>query len=222
MRAQAPDDALLCECEMVSQRAIQSIAATSAPRDATASSPTSPCAAASARAPAKAPFAPYDHRVPLRAGSAQRRRGAPRAAEFFRERWRGQHPVLWGEQLAQVELGEAIHCGLHGYELIAQAAARPWRTYDVAVVGAGLAGMSAAVFAATRGLRARRWATRGRSCSRAACSTVAVHPVEEGRAWSNPWAGLAALGRDLPQHPYARLEAARLRAAASSSCHCPR
>jgi glycerol-3-phosphate dehydrogenase len=45
--------------------------------------------------------------------------------EFFRERWRGQHAMLWGEQLAQAELAEAIHCGLHGYELIARAAARP-------------------------------------------------------------------------------------------------
>ena len=45
--------------------------------------------------------------------------------EFFCERWRGQHSVLWGEQLAQVELAEAIHCGLHGYELPAQAAVRP-------------------------------------------------------------------------------------------------
>ncbi len=45
--------------------------------------------------------------------------------EFFRERWRGQHPVLWGEQLAQAELAEAIHCGLHGYEVGAQVPARP-------------------------------------------------------------------------------------------------
>jgi len=44
---------------------------------------------------------------------------------FFRERWRGQHAVLWGEQLAQAELAEAIHCGLHGYECIGQAAERP-------------------------------------------------------------------------------------------------
>jgi hypothetical protein len=44
---------------------------------------------------------------------------------FFRERWRGQHAVLWGEQLAQVELAEAIHCGLHGYERIGQWAERP-------------------------------------------------------------------------------------------------
>jgi glycerol-3-phosphate dehydrogenase len=44
-------------------------------------------------------------------------RGTRECIEFFRERWRGQHPVLWGEQLGQAELAEAIHCGLHGQEL---------------------------------------------------------------------------------------------------------
>jgi glycerol-3-phosphate dehydrogenase len=37
--------------------------------------------------------------------------------DFFSERWRGQQPILWGEQLAQAELAEALHCGLFGEEL---------------------------------------------------------------------------------------------------------
>jgi len=32
--------------------------------------------------------------------------------EFIQERWMGQHPILWGNQLAQAELSEAMLCGL--------------------------------------------------------------------------------------------------------------
>ncbi|MCU0621144.1 MAG: glycerol-3-phosphate dehydrogenase subunit GlpB [Gemmatimonadales bacterium] len=87
-------------------------------------------------------------------------------------------------------------------------------TYDVAVVGAGLAGMSAAVFAANRGLRVVQVGNAGALLfASGLLDLLGVHPVEEGRTWSDPWAGLAALGRDLPDHPYAKLEAAQLRAA---------
>ena len=87
-------------------------------------------------------------------------------------------------------------------------------TYDVAVVGAGLAGMSAAVFAANRGLRVVQVGNAGALLfSSGLLDLLGVHPIEEGRTWSNPWAALAALARDLPCHPYAKLEAARVRAA---------
>lgn len=37
--------------------------------------------------------------------------------EFLQERWRGERPVLWGEQLVQAELKEALYCGLLGLEV---------------------------------------------------------------------------------------------------------
>jgi len=37
--------------------------------------------------------------------------------ELLEERWKGEHPVTWGTQLGQVELKEALHCGLLGLEL---------------------------------------------------------------------------------------------------------
>ncbi|GAB6175971.1 anaerobic glycerol-3-phosphate dehydrogenase subunit GlpA [Desulfobaculum senezii] len=37
--------------------------------------------------------------------------------EFIGERWRGKRSILWGPQLAQAELQEAIHCGLFDLEL---------------------------------------------------------------------------------------------------------
>jgi glycerol-3-phosphate dehydrogenase len=36
---------------------------------------------------------------------------------FLRHRWKGQCPILWGSQLQQAELEEALHCGLFGLEL---------------------------------------------------------------------------------------------------------
>jgi len=42
--------------------------------------------------------------------------------DFVAERWRSQRAVLWGEQLAQAELTEALHCGLFGEELVRRGA----------------------------------------------------------------------------------------------------
>jgi glycerol-3-phosphate dehydrogenase len=125
MRAQAPDDALLCECEMVSQRALQSIASTlgcdgheGVLADLALRSRVGKGACQGTFCAVRVVAYLFEHGV-LRGGAGLREQ-----REFFRERWRGQHAVLWGEQLAQAELAEAVHCGLHGYEL-AQAAVRP-------------------------------------------------------------------------------------------------
>ena len=37
--------------------------------------------------------------------------------QFLERRWHGLRPVLWGPQLAQEELQEALHCGLFGLEV---------------------------------------------------------------------------------------------------------
>lgn len=37
--------------------------------------------------------------------------------QFLERRWHGLRPILWGAQLAQEELQEALHCGLFGLEL---------------------------------------------------------------------------------------------------------
>jgi len=37
--------------------------------------------------------------------------------QFLERRWHGLRPILWGPQLAQEELQEALHCGLFGLEL---------------------------------------------------------------------------------------------------------
>jgi glycerol-3-phosphate dehydrogenase len=47
----------------------------------------------------------------------QGRQGFDELVAFFAERWKGLSPVLWGEQMPQMEMMEALHCGLFGEEL---------------------------------------------------------------------------------------------------------
>ena len=80
-------------------------------------------------------------------------------------------------------------------------------SYDAAVIGAGLAGLAAALFAARAGLSVVVCgAGGGLDHSSGLIDLLAVHPLEDGRVWSDPWAGLKALVRDCPDHPYARLD----------------
>ena len=92
--------------------------------------------------------------------------------------------------------------------------AREGDPFDVAIVGAGLAGMAAAVFAGDRGLKAVQIGNAGALLfSSGLLDLLGVHPTEEGRTWRDPFAALAAVAHDLPGHPYARVSAAEVRAA---------
>ncbi len=50
-------------------------------------------------------------------GKMTANQGLDNIREFLQERWKGQQPVLWGTQLSQAEMAEAIHCGFFGLEL---------------------------------------------------------------------------------------------------------
>ena len=85
---------------------------------------------------------------------------------------------------------------------------------DVAVVGAGMAGMAASLFAAQRGLSCIQL---GNSSSLAFASglldLLGVHPVGDRRTWRSPFDALAALAHDEPDHPLARIDPTSIRAA---------
>ena len=42
--------------------------------------------------------------------------GLTHMREFFNERFKGLRSVIWGQQMAQMELSEALHCGLLGLD----------------------------------------------------------------------------------------------------------
>jgi glycerol-3-phosphate dehydrogenase subunit B len=90
------------------------------------------------------------------------------------------------------------------------------RVHDLAIVGAGLAGMATAIYAGNRGLRTVQIGNAGALLfSTGLLDLMGVHPVAEGRRWVDPWAGIVALVRDEPRHPYARVAPDEIRRAFS-------
>jgi len=86
--------------------------------------------------------------------------------------------------------------------------------FDLAIIGAGMAGMAAAVFAAKRGLStvitgslAESWFTSG------LIDLMGVHPIENSQSWKDPWAAIDAVAKDIPGHPYAQISQEDIKAA---------
>jgi glycerol-3-phosphate dehydrogenase subunit B len=77
---------------------------------------------------------------------------------------------------------------------------------DLMVIGAGLAGLAAALFAADRGLSVCLAGDAGGLDFHTGClDLLGVHPMEEGRLRDDPWQALEDLAAACPQHPYARI-----------------
>ena len=115
-----PGDMILCECEMVPQSAIDEIVATPPGAERAAMS----IEAISLRSrvgkgPCQGSFCGirvasylYD------SGYYRDTAGLVHMRDFFDERFKGQRPVIWGRQAAQMELAEALHCGLLGLDAL--------------------------------------------------------------------------------------------------------
>jgi glycerol-3-phosphate dehydrogenase subunit B len=90
-------------------------------------------------------------------------------------------------------------------------------TFDVAVIGAGMAGMAAALFAAERGLRCVQIGNGGSLLfASGLLDLLGVYPVVERRLWQSPYEALALLAREQAGHPLARLDVASIRTAFGS------
>ena len=81
------------------------------------------------------------------------------------------------------------------------------KEFDLVVIGAGLAGMAVTTFAVESGLEIIQiGATAGEMhFASGVLDLLGVHPVEQQNQWENPWAGIIALTKDRPEHPYARV-----------------
>ena len=85
---------------------------------------------------------------------------------------------------------------------------------DLAVIGAGMAGMAATLFAVNRGLITVQIGSSAEiGFASGLFDLLGTHPIAERRIWGDPWAATEALVRDIPKHPYARLEPAEIKAA---------
>lgn len=79
--------------------------------------------------------------------------------------------------------------------------------FDLAVIGRGMAGMAASLFAAGRGVSTIQVGRTGELIfAGGLMDLLGIHPVEEQKMWKNPWDALEALCRDIPNHPYARIK----------------
>ena len=85
---------------------------------------------------------------------------------------------------------------------------------DLLVIGAGIAGMAAAGFAAVRGISTVQVGTTSEIIyASGLLDLMGVHPVGDGRFWTDPWAAIASLSKDQPDHPYACLKPQDIEAA---------
>jgi glycerol-3-phosphate dehydrogenase len=118
LEKQAPDDIILCECEMVPKSAVASITENIAVQDDAvllhnigARSRIGKGACQGTYCGLRITAQLYDQ------AKFQRNQGLADLAQFTDSRWKGQRAVLFGEQLKQAELQEALYCGLFDLEL---------------------------------------------------------------------------------------------------------
>jgi glycerol-3-phosphate dehydrogenase subunit B len=85
---------------------------------------------------------------------------------------------------------------------------------DLAVIGAGMTGMAASMFAANRGLKTVQVGVTGEIIFASGfLDILGIHPISAKKPWTDPWAGIASLVQDCPDHPYGRLTEKKIQSA---------
>jgi len=85
---------------------------------------------------------------------------------------------------------------------------------DLVVIGAGMAGMASALFAANRGLSTICVGITSQTVfSSGLLDLMGIYPCEEGTQWTDPWEGIHTLAGEMPLHPYARMKKEMIQAA---------
>jgi glycerol-3-phosphate dehydrogenase len=112
-----PGDAILCACELVPKSTVEQVIDSLEAQRVDTTLRAVGIRSRMGKGPCQGAFCGlrttsfmYDR------GRLRSDQGLAMLTEFFRERWKGQRPVLWNGQLIQVELTEAIHCGLLNLE----------------------------------------------------------------------------------------------------------
>lgn len=113
------NDAILCECEMVSKSVVDDIIDQSPGHEQDMTLKAIGLRSRVGKGTCQGAFCGmrvtsylYDR------GFYQNKDGLQHMKSFVEERFKGIHPVLWGEQMSQIELAETMHCGLMELDLI--------------------------------------------------------------------------------------------------------
>jgi glycerol-3-phosphate dehydrogenase len=118
MEKQRPGDMILCECEMVPNSAVQSILENPGMQTDSVLLHNIGARSRIGKGACQGTYCGLRITSELyRQGTFQQKQGMTSLAHFTDSRWKGQRPVLFGEQLKQAELQEAMYCGLFDLEL---------------------------------------------------------------------------------------------------------
>ncbi len=116
-KANNSDDMILCECEMVPQSAIDQIVQCAPGAEKEMTLEAIALRSRAGKGPCQGSFCGirigsylYDR------GYYQDQTGLVHMRDFFNERFKGLRTVIWGQQMAQMELAEALHSGLLGLD----------------------------------------------------------------------------------------------------------
>lgn len=111
-------DKILCECEMISEKTIDDIACELKKSNAIPDLLNIGKRSRLGKGPCQGAFCSvrvlahmYDKKA------IKSNHGIHDIKAFLNERWKGQSPIFWGEQLIQAELTEAMHCGFFDLEI---------------------------------------------------------------------------------------------------------
>ncbi len=112
-------DLILCECEMVPKSVVDDVIAQSPGRESDMTVKAIGLRSRIGKGSCQGAFCAmrvtsylYDKNF------YHNKDGLRHMRDFVDERFKGIKPVLWGEQMAQVELAETMHCGLMGLDLL--------------------------------------------------------------------------------------------------------
>jgi glycerol-3-phosphate dehydrogenase len=109
---------LLCECEMVPLSAVDQIIDNLIAKGETLDLNAIGLRSRVGRGSCQGAFCGFRMIAHLyERGEFESAQGLSLLRQFLERRWHGLRPVLWGPQLAQEELQEALHCGLFGLEM---------------------------------------------------------------------------------------------------------
>ncbi len=118
-KANNPGDMILCECEMVPQSAIDEIVESAPGAEEQMTLEAIALRSRAGKGPCQGSFCGiriasylYDQ------GYYGDKTGLIHMRNFFNERFKGMRTVIWGQQAAQMELAEALHCGLLGLDTL--------------------------------------------------------------------------------------------------------
>jgi glycerol-3-phosphate dehydrogenase len=113
-----PKDPLLCECEMVPLSAVDQIIDKLIAKEKTLDLSAIGLRSRVGRGSCQGAFCGFRMTAHLyERGELESDQGLSQLRQFLERRWHGLRPILWGPQLAQEELQEALHCGLFGLDL---------------------------------------------------------------------------------------------------------